>query len=265
MCSPSKTRCSYTSSVTTSRSRSTASSAIAASSSRVSTVPVGLCGVLSRISRVRSVTASRSSSRSRRKAPSCGRRVTGHARAARHRDAGGVRVVVRLQGDDLVARLQQGEQRGGDGLGGARGDQHLGVGVVGPGRSSAAGASAIAVRSSGTPGPGGYWLPRPSRSARTAASRTSSGPSVSGKPWPRLIDPVRTASADISAKIVVPNSGEPAVEQRSGPGCVMAPSCAEALEFLNSALAGDARGIPLSRKSGDATPRGSRFGGTRRR
>jgi hypothetical protein len=29
-----------------------------------------------------------------------------------------------------------------------------------------------------------------------------SGPSVSGKPWPRLIEPVRTASADISAKIV---------------------------------------------------------------
>ncbi|CAM5663122.1 hypothetical protein SFUMM280S_08318 [Streptomyces fumanus] len=74
---PSKTRCSYTSSVTTSRSRSTASSATAASSARVRTVPVGLCGVLISSSRVRSVTASRSSSRSRRKAPSCGRRVTG--------------------------------------------------------------------------------------------------------------------------------------------------------------------------------------------
>ena len=36
-----------------------------------------------------------------------------------------------------------------------------------------------------------------------AASATSGGPSVSGKPWPRLIDPVRAASADISAKIVV--------------------------------------------------------------
>ena len=48
----SKTRCSYTSSVTTSRSRSTASSAIAVSSSRVRTVPVGLCGVLISSSRV---------------------------------------------------------------------------------------------------------------------------------------------------------------------------------------------------------------------
>lgn len=76
-CSPSKTRCSYTSSVTTSRSRSTASAATAASSSRVRTVPVGLCGVLRRISRVRGVTASRSSSRSRWYAPSRGRSVTG--------------------------------------------------------------------------------------------------------------------------------------------------------------------------------------------
>ncbi len=54
------------------------------------------------------------------------------------------------------------------------------------------------------PGPGGYWLPRPSAMASSAAWRTTSGPSVSGKPWPRLIALVATASADISAKIVVP-------------------------------------------------------------
>src|SRR5262245_29870210 len=53
------------------------------------------------------------------------------------------------------------------------------------------------------PIPGGYWL-SPARIAAIAASITSGGPSVSGKPWPRLIDPVATASADISAKIVVP-------------------------------------------------------------
>src|SRR6187200_1240044 len=63
--------------------------------------------------------------------------------------------------------------------------------------------AAIAARSSGMPGPGGYWL-TPARIASTAASRTSGGPSVSGNPWPRLIAPVRAASADISAKIVVP-------------------------------------------------------------
>ena len=54
------------------------------------------------------------------------------------------------------------------------------------------------------PGPGGYWF-APLRIACTAASATSGGPSVSGKPCPRLTDPVASASADISAKIVVPS------------------------------------------------------------
>src|SRR5688572_747697 len=53
------------------------------------------------------------------------------------------------------------------------------------------------------PGPGGYWL-APLRIASMAASSTALGPSVSGKPWPRLIEPVFRARADISAKIVVP-------------------------------------------------------------
>src|SRR5690349_11972000 len=35
-----------------------------------------------------------------------------------------------------------------------------------------------------------------------ASARSDGGPSVSGKPCPRLIAPVRSASADISAKIV---------------------------------------------------------------
>ena len=37
----------------------------------------------------------------------------------------------RLEADNLVAHLAQRDQGGGDGLGGARGDQHLAVGVVG--------------------------------------------------------------------------------------------------------------------------------------
>ena len=57
------------------RSRSTAISAMAASSSRVKTAPVGLCGVLSRMSLVRLVTAWASRSRSGRKYG--GRSVTG--------------------------------------------------------------------------------------------------------------------------------------------------------------------------------------------
>src|SRR3954452_23250414 len=53
------------------------------------------------------------------------------------------------------------------------------------------------------PGPGGYWF-WPLRMAVTAASSTSRGPSVSGKPWPRFTAPVAAARADISAKMVVP-------------------------------------------------------------
>ena len=50
--------------------------------------------------------------------------------AAGHGDDGGVRVVERLDQQHLGAGLDQPEHRGGDGLGGADGDQHLGVGVV---------------------------------------------------------------------------------------------------------------------------------------
>ena len=50
------------------------------------------------------------------------------------------------------------------------------------------------------PRSGGYWL-CPALIAATAASSTSVGPSVSGKPCPRLIAPVSAASIDISAKI----------------------------------------------------------------
>ncbi len=49
--------------------------------------------------------------------------------------------------------------------------------------------------------PGAYWLAPPS-SARTASAITDGGPSTSGKPCPRLTAPVRTASADISEKMV---------------------------------------------------------------
>ena len=45
------------------------------------------------------------------------------------RDARRVGVVVRLERDDLVAGFAQGEQRGGDRFGRARGHEHLGVGV----------------------------------------------------------------------------------------------------------------------------------------
>ena len=51
------------------------------------------------------------------------------AAGPRELDAGGVGVVVGLEHDDLVARADQREQRGGDRLGGAGRHQDLGVGV----------------------------------------------------------------------------------------------------------------------------------------
>ena len=127
MCSPSKTRCSYTSSETTSRSCSQASAAIPVSSARVNTAPVGLCGVFSSRSRVRGVIAARSASEvGAEPGRPQGDRDPG---GARHGHAGGVGVVVGLERDGLVARLEERDQRGGDRLGGARGDQDLAVGV----------------------------------------------------------------------------------------------------------------------------------------
>ena len=60
----------------------------------------------------------------------------------------------------------------------------------------------MAWRSLGMPGSGAYWL-WPARSASTAASTITDGPSSSGKPCPRLMAPVRSASAVISVKMVV--------------------------------------------------------------
>ena len=50
--------------------------------------------------------------------------------------------------------------------------------------------------------PGGVLVGARLAAPRRRAAITSGGPSASGKPWPRLTDPVRTASADICEKIV---------------------------------------------------------------
>ena len=73
-CSPSNTSRSYTSSVIARQSRSMHRDAISSSSARVNTRPVGLWGVFTRIARVRSVKAARSSASSMAK--SGGRSVT---------------------------------------------------------------------------------------------------------------------------------------------------------------------------------------------
>ena len=222
------------------------------SSSRVKTLPVGLCGELSRSSRVRGVIARAQRvgvERRSRAAAACTRRPV----RAGHRDARRVGVVVRLEGDDLVARLAQREQRRGDRLGGAGGDEHLGVGVVARGRTTARWCAAIAWRSSGMPGPGGYWL-WPARMAATAASSTSGGPSVSGKPWPRLIEPVATASADISAKIVVPKPWSRDTRYgESATSTVDSASSSRSSEH-SSASSPPLRSTPLRRPAHPSTP-----------
>jgi len=76
------------------------------------------------------------------------------ADAARHGDVRGVGVVVGLERDHLVARLDQGEHGGGDRLGGAGGDQHLVVRVVAQAPES------LVVRGDG---PAQFRYPRPGR------------------------------------------------------------------------------------------------------
>ena len=130
-----------------------------------------------------------------------------HEPRAGHRRGRGIRVVVRIEREHVVARLAQPEDGGGDRL--RRAHRHLHLAWPGPARSrrSAAGARRSPRAARARPGSGAYWL-RPLRIAACAASSTSAGPSSSGNPCPRLIAPVRSASADISVKIVVPKSGQ---------------------------------------------------------
>ena len=100
-----------------------------ASSSREKTLPVGLCGVLRRSARVLSVKRGSASSRgSKRQSGRAERHDARHG--ARHRDARLVGVVVRLEEDDLVARVADALDRREDRLGRARGHRDLRVGRV---------------------------------------------------------------------------------------------------------------------------------------
>ncbi len=130
----------------------------------------------------------------------------GHgAQHPHHRQVG---VVQRLDQHHLVARVEQRHQAGGDRLGGAGGHHHLAGRVdlqaVEPGVGGGDRLRAVPAR----PASGGYWLrvgPSASAPSAWAAARTmSAGPSVSGKPWPRLMAPCCAARADITVKIVVP-------------------------------------------------------------
>ena len=151
------------------------------------------------------------------------------SRAQRHRppdragerDRGGVRVVVGLEAHDLVAGLAQREDAA------AIASVAPAVTTTSPSGSYSRPQNRSLVRDDRRAqgrdaGPAAGTGSCPPRRASAAAASISGGPSVSGKPWPRLTEPVRTASADISAKIVVPNGrmratrGSAGIERRHG-------------------------------------------------
>ncbi len=123
MCGSPNVRCSYTSSVTMRASCRWASSTMSSSVCRSSTVPVGLCGSLTMMSRVRSVTAPR---RVVVVGPEAGgAQRNGDVPGLRQRDDRGVGVVERLEGDDLVALLGEREDARRERLGRTRGHENL--------------------------------------------------------------------------------------------------------------------------------------------
>ena len=102
----------------------------------MNTLPVGLCGELRTIARVRGVTARAQLVRVERPVGRSERDVAGR-RAGEDR-VGPVVLVERLEDDDLVARVEDREHRGDHPLGRAAGDRDLGLRVglparVGPG------------------------------------------------------------------------------------------------------------------------------------
>ena len=159
------------------------------------TLPVGLWGELSstqagpRRDRGPQRRRDRSGSRAGEASRPC-------ARAPAIGGAGGVGVVVRLERHDLVAGLAQREERRGDRLGRARGDEHLGVGIEARARTSAAGAprsrgAARGCRSRAGTGCGRRGSPR-SPPRRSPAGRRCPGTPARGSPR-RSASPARTS------------------------------------------------------------------------
>ena len=184
------------SSVSATTSCSRQSPAISSSSAREKTLPVGLCGELTTIARVR--LGERRPELVRVDRPV--RLVEGDV-AGRRPGQDRVRAVVlveRLEDDDLVARVDDPEHRRDHRLGRAAGDRDLRLGVDDPVRDGTGSVlAAIAARSGFAPQVIAYWL-MSSWSASMAAPRSSHGLSKSGKPWARLTAPASTASRFIS-------------------------------------------------------------------
>ena len=108
--------------------------------------------------------------------------------AAGHRDTRRVRVVERLEGDQLVARIEQRDDRIEDRLGRTGRDRHMSIGIELDPEALAPNRGAMAWRRAGTPCGCAYWF----WSASIAALRGllhEAGPGKSGNPWPRLTAP----------------------------------------------------------------------------
>ena len=228
----------------------------ASSSSRSSTRPVGLCGELSSSTRVRSVAAARA--RRRRRASPAGaarRRARAPPASATH----GARRSRRRGRASRPRRpaSHEPEQRRGDRLGGAERDLDLGCRDRARSRSARAGGRRSPRAAPGTPGSGAYWL-WPARIASTAASSTAAGPSSSGKPWPRLIAPVCSASAVISVKIVVPRPASrlaARLSRRARARVAAAVAAGDVLARISSIAASPASGSAVERRGVDVAHR----------
>ncbi len=215
---PSKTMCSYTSSVTTSRSRSTHRAAMRLELLAREHAPGRV------VRRVEDEEAGLRPDRGRERGrvqPEL-RRRQGHDLGLRQgeRDARAVGVVEGLEDERLVAAVEQRGERRRDRLGGAGVDRDLLGRVVVDAVEALLVVGHRLLRARARPASGRTGCGRP-RTASTAARSTKSGPSKSGKPWPRFTAPCWRASAVISAKTDVPKperrgvSGGRLIEPRS--------------------------------------------------
>ena len=157
-------------------------------------MPEGLFGLLKTMARVRGVTARAQPVRVEARSPA--------ARAARRRarrptmmQPGPVVLVERLEDDDLVARVQHGQQRRQHGLGGAAADRDVAVGVDVHAVELAGTSRRWRCRSRGVPQVIAYWWKSPSM-ARWAASISS-----------RRRREVRHALGEVDAVVLVVDPG----------------------------------------------------------
>ncbi len=152
-----------------------------------SRLPVGLCGELTMIIRVRGVDQRRAPAPSPARSP-------GSSKLARappcpdRLDRRHIGVIDRLEDDHLVARPHEGRDGGEEGLRRPGGDGDLRFRIVARAVQRLPPCRRWPARSSGIPAIGAYWL-RPASIWRCTASNSTGSAWKSGKPCDRLIAP----------------------------------------------------------------------------